>query len=93
MQNSIHSIIEHKHFEGSESEKTVITKEYPKTWVKGEEAYYPMNDERNSKLYEKYQELARKEDKVIFGGRLGMYQYFDMWQVIDEALKVVKSIR
>ena len=47
---------------------------------------------RNSKLYEKYQELARKEDKVIFGGRLVMYQYFDMWQVIDEALKVVKSI-
>ena len=50
-------------------------------------------NERNSTLYEKYQELARKEDKVIFGGRLGMYQYFDMWQVIDEALKVVKSLK
>ena len=86
-------IIEHKHFEGSESEKTVISKEYPKTWVKGKEAYYPMNDEKNSKLYEKYQELAKKEDKVIFGGRLGMYQYFDMWQVIDEGLKVVKSLK
>ena len=48
---------------------------------------------RNSKLYEKYQELARKEDKVIFGGRLGMYQYFDMWQVNDEGLKVVKSLK
>ena len=47
---------------------------------------------KNSKLYEKYQELARKEDKVIFGGRLGMYQYFDIWQVINEELKVVKSI-
>ena len=58
---------------------------------KGEEAYYPLNDEKNSKLYEKYQELAKKEDKVIFGGRLGMYQYFDMWQVIDEALNIVKS--
>ena len=85
-------IIEHKHFEDSESEKTIITREYPNTWVKGEEAYYPLNDEKNSKLYEKYQELAKKEDKVIFGGRLGMYKYFDMWQVIDEALKVVKSL-
>lgn len=85
-------IIEHKHFESSESEKTIITREYPKTWVKGEDAYYPMNDDKNSELYKKYQELAKKEDKVIFGGRLGMYQYFDMWQVIDEALKLVKSI-
>ena len=50
-------------------------------------------NERNSKLYEKYHKLARKKDKVIFGGRLGMYQYFDMWQVIDEGLKVVKSLK
>ena len=85
-------IIEHKHFEGSESEKTIITKEYPKAWQKGEEAYYPMNDDKNSELFKKYQKLAKKEDKVIFGGRLGMYQYFDMWQVIDEALKLVKTI-
>ena len=86
-------IIEHKHFENSESPKTIITKEYPKTWTKGEEAYYPMNDDKNSKLFEKYQELAAKEGNVIFGGRLGMYQYYDMWQVIDEALKLVESLK
>ena len=86
-------IIEHKHFESSESSKTIITREYPKTWMRGEEAYYPLNDEKNSELFKKYQELAEKEDKVIFGGRLGMYQYYDMWQVIDEALKLVKSIK
>lgn len=85
-------IIEHKHFESSDSLKTIITKEYPKTWMKGEEAYYPLNDEKNSELFKKYQELAKKEDKVIFGGRLGMYQYFDMWQVIDEALKLVDEL-
>ena len=85
-------IIEHKHFESSESPKTIITKEYPKTWMKGEEAYYPLNDDKNSELFKKYQKLAKSEDKVIFGGRLGMYQYYDMWQVIDEALKLVKSI-
>ena len=83
-------VIEHKHFESSESPKTIITREYPKNWMKGEEAYYPLNDEKNSKLFKKYQELAKKEDKVIFGGRLGMYQYYDMWQVIDEALKLVR---
>lgn len=86
-------IIEHKHFENSESPKTIITKEYPKSWVKGEEAYYPMNDEKNSQLFMKYQELAKKEDNVIFGGRLGMYKYFDMWQVIDEALKIVDLLK
>ena len=86
-------IIEHKHFEGSESSKTVITREYPKAWTKGDEAYYPMNDDRNSELFAKYQELAKKEGNVIFGGRLGMYQYFDMWQVIDEALKLVESLK
>ena len=86
-------IIEHKHFENSESLKTIITKEYPKTWSKGEEAYYPLNDEKNSNLFKKYQDLAKNEDNVIFGGRLGMYQYFDMWQVIDEALKLVESLK
>jgi UDP-galactopyranose mutase len=85
-------IIEHKHFESSESPKTIITREYPKTWSRGEEAYYPMNDEKNSKLFEKYQELAESEGNVIFGGRLGMYQYFDMWQVIDEALKLAEKL-
>ena len=85
-------IIEHKHFESSESPKTIITKEYPKTWMKGEEAYYPLNDDKNSELFKKYQKLAKSEDKVIFGGRLGMYQYYDMWQVIDEALKLVDEL-
>ena len=84
-------IIEHKHFENAASDKTVITREYPKTWQKGEEAYYPMNDEKNSALFAKYKELADKEDNVVFGGRLGMYQYFDMWKVIEEALKLVKK--
>lgn len=85
-------IIEHKHFENSESPKTIITREYPKSWSKGEEAYYPMNDKKNSELFNKYAQLAEKENNVIFGGRLGMYKYFDMWQVIDEALKLVKSL-
>ena len=85
-------IIEHKHFEDSQSDKTIITREYPKTWIKGEEAYYPLNDEKNSNLFNKYQELANKEEKVIFGGRLGMYQYFDMWKVIEEALKLIKDL-
>ena len=85
-------IIEHKHFESSDSPKTIITREYPKNWKKGDEAYYPLNDEKNSDLFKKYQILAEKEENVIFGGRLGMYQYFDMWQVIDEALKLVESI-
>ena len=85
-------IIEHKHFEDSDSPKTIITREYPKTWKKGEEAYYPLNDDKNSELFKKYEKLTEKEDKVIFGGRLGMYQYFDMWQVIDEALKAVREV-
>ena len=85
-------IIEHKHFEGADSDKTVITREYPKAWEKGEEAYYPINDERNNELFAKYNELADNEDKVIFGGRLGMYQYFDMWKVIEEVLNLVESM-
>lgn len=86
-------IIEHKHFENSDSPKTIITKEYPKEWYKGEEAYYPLNDDKNSELFNRYVELSKKEDNVIFGGRLGMYQYFDMWQVIDEALKLVNHLK
>ena len=86
-------IIEHKHFENSISPKTIITKEYPKKWHKGEEAYYPVNDEKNSILFEKYLELAKKEDNVIFGGRLGMYRYFDMWQVIEKSLTLVDSLK
>ena len=84
-------IIEHKHFEfGCQGErvnpKTVITYEYPVTWKKGGEPYYPINDEKNNALYEKYRALAGQQENVIFGGRLGMYKYFDMHQVIAEAL-------
>lgn len=82
-------VIEHKHFEFGQQEKTVITREYPEKWEKGDEPYYPMNDEKNNKLYEKYKLLADKEKDVIFGGRLGMYKYFDMHHVIEEALKCV----
>ena len=80
-------IIEHKHFEFGIQQKTLITKEYPATWKKGDEPYYPMNDEKNNKLYAKYKELADKEENIIFGGRLGMYKYFDMHNVIEEALQ------
>lgn len=81
-------IIEHKHFEYGTQPKTVITKEYPAQWKHGDEPYYPMNDEKNNTLYEKYKELATKEDRVLFGGRLGMYKYYDMHNVIEEALKL-----
>lgn len=89
-------IIEHKHFEfgcqnGTVNPKTVITREYPATWKKGDEPYYPMNDEKNNTLFAKYKELAAKQNKVIFGGRLGMYKYYDMHQVIEEALKCVSE--
>ena len=89
-------IIEHKHFEfqcqtEKKNPKTVITREYPKVWKKGEEPYYPMNDEKNNAVYERYVAKAKQEDKVIFGGRLGMYKYFDMHQVVEEALKCAKE--
>lgn len=95
-------IIEHKHFEygcqggyggdgSGVSDKTVITREYPAAWSRGEEPYYPMNDEKNNALYARYRELADQEEHVIFGGRLGMYRYFDMHQVVREALKCVRK--
>ena len=91
-------IIEHKLFEfmcqgdkeGSIN-KTIITREYPLKWNRGDEPYYPVNNEKNNSLYEKYKELAEKEDKVIFGGRLGMYKYFDMDKDIEESLKLVEK--
>ena len=79
-------IIEHKHFEFGTQPKTVITKEYPLTWKDGREVYYPVNDEKNNALYEKYKQLADKESNVIFGGRLAEYKYYDMNQVIEKAL-------
>lgn len=85
-------IIEHKHFEFGTQSKTVITKEYPSNWKKGDEPYYPMNDEKNNTLYEKYKYYADKEENVIFGGRLGLYKYYDMHNIIDEALKCVNKV-
>lgn len=89
-------IIEHKHFEfgcqgGYETNHTVITREYPANWKKGDEPYYPMNDSKNNELFAKYKALADKEENVIFGGRLGMYKYFDMHNVIAEALSCAKE--
>ena len=91
-------IIEHKWFEfgkdenGNDLPKTVISREYSSEWKPGDEPYYPVNDERNRKLYERYKAFADKEDKVIFGGRLGEYKYYDMDQVIAAALEKAKEI-
>jgi UDP-galactopyranose mutase len=80
-------IIEHKHFEFGKQPVTYITKEYPKQWEKGDEPYYPVNNDRNNELYAKYKALADKETKVFFGGRLGQYKYYDMDKVIAAALE------
>ena len=80
--------IEHKHFEFGKQEKTIITKEYPAEWQMGDEPYYPVNDEQNNKLYKQYENLAQKEKKVIFGGRLGLYKYYDMDKCIEAALRI-----
>lgn len=79
-------IIEHKWFEDTGSDKTIISREYPMDWKPGDEPYYPVNDEKNTELYQKYRELADQEENVIFGGRLGEYRYYDMDQVIASAL-------
>ncbi|MCL2283790.1 MAG: UDP-galactopyranose mutase [Fibromonadales bacterium] len=80
-------IIEHKHFECSCNAKTLITREYSADWKAGDEAYYPINDEKNDGLHKRYSELAKTLGNVVFGGRLGMYRYYDMDDVIEEALK------
>ena len=79
-------VIEHKHFEFGKQPHTVITREYPSVFTPGDEPYYPVNDEKNGKLYEEYKKLAEKENDVIFGGRLGEYKYYDMDAVIAAAL-------
>ena len=79
-------VIEHKHFEFGTQKKTVISREYSTDWKEGMEPYYPVNDARNQELYQKYAALAEKEEKVIFGGRLGEYKYYDMDKVIEAAL-------
>ena len=82
-------IIEHKHFEFGTQPKTVISREYSAEWKKGDEPYYPVNDEKNGALYAEYKKLADAEPDVIFGGRLGEYKYYDMDKVIEVALDVV----
>lgn len=79
-------VIEHKHFEFGTQKKTVISREYSTDWKEGMEPYYPVNDARNQELYQKYAALAEKEEKIIFGGRLGEYKYYDMDKVIEAAL-------
>lgn len=84
-------IIEHKHFEFGRQPVTVITREYSAAWSKGSEPYYPVNDDKNSKLFRQYRAMADAEHNVIFGGRLAEYRYYDMHQVIASALTAVKK--
>ncbi len=81
-------IIEHKHFEFGAQPTTVITREYPEDWTPDSEPYYPVNDEVNDSLYQRYAERARQEQNVIFGGRLGSYRYYNMDQIIWASLKM-----
>ena len=85
-------IIEHKHFEFGNQPKTVISKEYSSEWKPGIEPYYPINDDRNTKLYNQYYELSKQEYNVHFGGRLGQYKYYNMDDVILDALSYIKSL-
>lgn len=85
-------IIEHKHFEMFGDEvyhcpKTIISREYSSEWKEGMEPYYPVNDERNTTMYNRYKKLADQETNVIFGGRLAEYRYYDMHQVVEKVLK------
>ena len=84
-------IIEHKHFEFGKQPVTIISREYSSEWTKGDEPYYPVNDDKNGALYARYEELAKQESKVIFGGRLGSYRYYDMDKVIGAALDMAKE--
>ena len=91
-------IIEHKWFEfgkdvnGNDLPKTIISREYSSEWKPGNEPYYPVNDEKNSDLYEEYRKLSVSEPKVIFGGRLGEYKYYDMDKTIESVLKVTENL-
>ncbi len=85
-------IIEHKHFEFGNQEKTVISREYSAEWKLGDEPYYPVNDEKNAALYNQYKALAEKEKNIIFGGRLGEYKYYDMDKVILSALEKLDTL-
>lgn len=83
-------IIEHKHFNFGEQPETIITKEYSTAWHKGDDAYYPVNDQVNNQLYKRYVQLAKNEPTITFGGRLGTYQYLNMDQIVASALALVK---
>ncbi|MGN0560275.1 MAG: UDP-galactopyranose mutase [Candidatus Fimenecus sp.] len=85
-------VIEHKHFAFGTQEKTVITKEYPADWVAGMEPYYPINDAQNTALYQKYADLAANETKVLFGGRLAQYKYYDMDKCVEAALALCDRV-
>ena len=85
-------IIEHKHFEFGQQKGTVISKEYPAKWEIGKESFYPINDEANQTLYKKYQQLNEQEPQIIFGGRLGQYQYYDMDKTIEQAIEKVEEV-
>ena len=84
-------IIEHIHFEYGTQPKTVISREYSSEWQPGVEPYYPVNNDENNALYEKYKALADKEENIIFGGRLGNYKYYDMDKVIEAALELTEK--
>ncbi len=84
-------IIEHKHFEKSESDKTVISREYSSEWKPGDDPYYPINNDRNNELYQKYYERSKEDKNIIFGGRLGTYKYYDMDKVVRAALDAVRA--
>ncbi len=85
-------VIEHKHFAFGSQPKTVISREYPDEWHPGDEPYYPINDEKNMKLYQKYKKLAESQKNVYFGGRLGTYKYYDMDKIIREAMNLTRDI-
>ena len=85
-------VIEHKHFEFGRQEHTVITYEYPDSFAPGKEPYYPVNDERNSRLHANYQEMAAAQPGVLFGGRLGQYTYADMDDTVAAALEMARKI-
>ena len=84
-------IIEHKHFEKSDSPKTIISREYSSEWKVGDDPYYPINNDKNNELYAKYQERAKQDKNIIFGGRLGTYKYYDMDKVVRASLDAVKN--
>lgn len=85
-------IIEHKHFEFGTQPKTVVTKEYPEEWNTEKEPYYPINDAKNTEMYKQYEQLAKADSHIVFGGRLAEYKYYDMHQVIGSALKKSREI-